>query len=214
MLTNIVRDLDLDEEAMFMDFEHKVRKNVKKAQRNNVQIVLDSTGERLDEYLDIYEHTMSRRQASERYYFPRSYYESIHEHLAGQFIYFHALHEGRVISTELVLISAENVYSFLGGTSDDAFDLRPNDLLKCEIINWARTEGKRRFILGGGYHVDDGVYRYKLAFAPHGIMPFDVGRRILNPQLYDQFVANKARLRQGHGMHWSPAPNFFPAYRA
>ena len=31
-------------------------------------------------------------------------------------MYFHALHKEVVVSTELVLVSAENVYSFLGGS--------------------------------------------------------------------------------------------------
>jgi hypothetical protein len=213
MLQNVVRDLSLTGDAMLMDFAHKVRKNVKKAQRSGVTIVQDASGERLEQFLAIYSHTLDRREAGRRYYFPRGYFERIHRDLAGQFMYFHAVHAGRVVSTELVLVSEETVYSFLGGT-DDAFDLRPNDLLKVEIIRWAQETGKRRFVLGGGHQMYDGIYRYKLSFAPRGVKPFYVGRRIFSPGIYERLVSNRALQSRERGEAWAPSPGFFPAYRA
>ena len=78
------------------------------------------------------------------------------------------LSEGRVVSTELVFVAAEHVYSFLGGTLTEALELRANDLLKHEIIRWARDAGRKTFVLGGGYGAADGIFRYKLSFAPKG----------------------------------------------
>ena len=148
---------------------------------------------------------MDRREARRGYYFPRTFFEAIATGLAGQFAYFHALVEGRIVSTELALVSADNVYSFLGGTDQAAFDLRPNDLLKHELIVWAKQAGKRRFVLGGGYTEDDGIVRYKKAFAPTGQMSFYVGRRVFDQPSYD-------RLTQQHGA--TPVAGYFPAYRA
>ncbi|HEY0150770.1 MAG TPA: GNAT family N-acetyltransferase [Longimicrobium sp.] len=207
---NVVRSLDLDEERMWMDFEHKVRKNVKRAQRSGVTVELDPDGARLDDFLRIYQSTMDRREADSRYYFPQSYFERLQGGLPGQYMYFHALLGGEVVSTELVLVSAENVYSFLGGTDPEAFATRPNDLLKHEIIRWAAGEGKRRFVLGGGYQKDDGIYRYKLAFAPGGATPYHVGYRVLDPELY----AALSRNRPGDPVPEASAGGYFPAYRA
>jgi Acetyltransferase (GNAT) domain len=211
---NVVRTLDLDKNLLWMDFKHKVRKNVSRAQHFGVTVELDSTGKRLDDFLHLYEGTMTRRRASDGYYFPRSYFEKIHQTLPGQFIYFHALYNKQVISTELVLVSAENVYSFLGGTDSDSFDLRPNDLLKYEIIHWAQSQGKRRFILGGGYGSEDGIYQYKLSFAPQGKVPFRVGCRTFRPDLSDQLINNRLSLAQSQGFEWTPKAGFFPQYRA
>jgi hypothetical protein len=213
VLMNVVRDLSLTADAIQTDFEQKVRKNVRKAERSGVMIVRDESGERLEEFLAIYRHTLDRREAGSRYYFSRSYFESIRRDLAGQFMYFHAVHGERVVSTELVLVSEENVYSFLGGTIDDAFALRPNDLLKVAIIRWAQNAGKRRFVLGGGYQMDDGIYRYKLSFAPRGVTPFFVGRRIFAPVMYERLVSNRAVQGRERGEVWTPTPGFFPAYR-
>ena len=213
-LQNIVRTLDLDQNELLMDFKHKVRKNVKKAVRSGVEIEVDPDGRRLDEFLRIYRHTMDRRGASRTYYFPRDYFERLQRELAGQFCYFHALDRGEPVSTELVLMSAENVYSFLGGSYDHASDLRPNDLLKYEIILWAKNQNKRRFVLGGGYRPGDGIYRYKHAFAPNGCVPFYVGWRVFRGDLYDQFVHNRRALARAQENEWTPQPGFFPAYRA
>jgi hypothetical protein len=204
-LVNVVRDLDREPDELWMDYEHKVRKNVKKARRSEVSIELDETGARLDDFLRLYRHTMDRREADERYDFPPEYFERIHRELSGQFVYAHALSGERVVSSELVLVSAETIYSFLGGTDSDAFELRPNDLLKHEIVLWAKEAGKRRFVLGGGYREDDGIFRYKRSFAPDGLTPFFVGQRVLEPELYRELTEHRGGAARG---------DYFPAYRA
>jgi len=211
---NVVRALEPTDEELWADFAHKVRKNVKRARAGGVEIEVDERGERLDDFLRVYGSTMDRRQAGGGYYFPRSFFEGIGRRLEGQFAYLHALHEGRVVSTELALVSADTVYSFLGGTEAEAFPLRPNDLLKHELILWARRSGKRRVVLGGGYEAGDGIFRYKRAFAPRGVVPFRVGRRVLYERAYAELVeAHRAEGRR-RDPAWEPGPGFFPAYRA
>lgn len=212
--SNVVRTLDLDEQAMWHAFEQKVRKNVNRARALGVRIELDDDGRELDAFLRIYAATMARRSASDTYYFGREFFERIHRDLAGQFMYFHARLDGVIVSTELVLISAENVYSFLGGTDSATFAARPNDLLKYEIIQWARRQRKRAFVLGGGYEPGDGIFRYKASFAPDGIVPFSVGHRILDGVAYGELVARRAARAAALGECWSPRPDYFPAYRA
>ena len=88
-----------------MDVDHKVRKNVKKARRSGVSVELETEGARLDDFLRLYEHTLDRREAPERYRFSRTFFESIHAQLSGQFVYAHALRDERVVSSELALVS-------------------------------------------------------------------------------------------------------------
>jgi hypothetical protein len=203
-LVNVVRDLEPSADELWMDYEHKVRKNVKKARRSGLRVEIDETGERLNDFLRLYGHTLERRDAFDRYRFPRELFERIRDRLAGQFVYAHALDGDRVVSSELALVSATSVYSFLGGTEVTAFPLRPNDLLKVELIRWAEEAGKRRFVLGGGFRADDGIFRYKRSFAPHGLVPFEIGTRVLRPDAYEALVE-----RAGG----NPEPGFFPAYR-
>jgi hypothetical protein len=211
---NVVRSLEPEPDELWRDFDHKVRKNVRRAHERGVEIEIDEGGDRLGDFLRIYGATMDRRGARPGYYFPSRLFEDLGRELPGRFAYLHALAEGRVVSTELALISAETVYSFLGGTDQDAFALRPNDLLKHELILWARKLGKRRVVLGGGYAPDDGIFRYKRAFAPGGVLPFSVGRRVIDRPAYRRLV--EARTAEGRRLEpgWEPDPGFFPPYRA
>ena len=68
---NIVRKLNMPLEEMLMDFEHKVRKNLKRANSNNLKIKLDFNGEYLEEFLKIYYNTMERNSAKKEYYFSK-----------------------------------------------------------------------------------------------------------------------------------------------
>jgi hypothetical protein len=203
-LVNVVRDLGPDDEELWMDYEHKVRKNVKKARRSGLEVEIDETGARLDDFLRLYEHTLERRLAAGRYRFPRDFFERIRDRLPGQFVYAHVLDGGRVVSSELALVSATSAYSFLGGTHEDAFALRPNDLLKVELFRWAQAAGKQRFVLGGGFEPDDGIFRYKRSFAPQGLVPFEIGTRVLRPDAYTELTGRAGGPRE---------PGFFPAYR-
>ena len=67
-MNNIVRKLNMPIEEMMMDFEHKVRKNIKKAIRNNLAVTIDQTGETLETFLEIYYATMQRCDAKEDYF--------------------------------------------------------------------------------------------------------------------------------------------------
>ncbi|MFY1660815.1 GNAT family N-acetyltransferase [Micromonospora sp. WMMD1274] len=210
---NVVRDLRPSDEEMWREFDHKVRKNVNKARRNGVTVEVDLDGARLDDFLGIYESTMDRRAAASGYYFPRDFFARIIDELPGQFAFFHAFHEGKVISTELVLVSALSIYSYLGGTDQAAFDLRPNDLLKVEICRWGRAQGRTRFVLGGGYAPDDGIFRYKRAFAPRGLVPFHLGTRVIDEQIYGRLCSAHRQEGTRRDPAWSGSSEFFPEYR-
>lgn len=204
---NIVRDLGLPLDEMLMDFEHKVRKSLKKAIKSELEVEIDSTGERLDEFLDIYYETMDSNKAKEIYYFTKEFFKTINN-MKENYIYIHILHEGKIISTELVLYGPENCYSFLGGTNPDYLKLQPNSLLKYEIIKWAKTKGLKRFILGGGYGINDGIFKYKKSFAPNGINDFYVGKKIIDETKYNKLLS----LRQ-HEISDQDNITFFPGYR-
>jgi predicted N-acyltransferase len=174
---------------------------------------MDFTGTKLDEFLDIYTSTMQRRMASEKYFFPADFFRAITNELPGQYVYFHAIKQGRMISSELVLISVRYLYSFLGGTLSEAFASRPNDLLKHHIIQWGLETGKTAFVLGGGYGGPDGIFRYKRSFAPDGEVSFCVNKMIWNEGLYREITEMRRKYEASKGITWVPRPGFFPEYR-
>ena len=213
-LQNVIRLLNSDIETIWMDYDHKVRKNVKKARRAGLTVEVDESGSRLGEFLEVYNATMERRQASSQYYFTADFFRTITTTLRNQFVFFHVLKEQRVVSTELVLVSAENMYSYLGGTVEDAYADRPNDLLKQAVIEWGVRKGKKVFVLGGGYEDGDGIFRYKRAFAPKGVVPFKVASMIHLPDAYQELCKSRSEWESSKGNKWAPRNGYFPAYRS
>lgn len=208
---NIVRDLELSEDSLWMDFEHKVRKNINKSRRLGLECIIDKKGQYLEDFLKIYESTMARREADDSYYFSRKYFEDITKNLPDNSVYFHILDNNKIVSTELVLYSSYLAYSFLGGTIEEAFDKRPNDLLKYQIMVWAKEHGISNYVLGGGYAAEDGIYYYKRSFAPNGEYNFYTGQRIINECKYHELVNAK---KVSSKTTWCPRDGYFPQYRS
>lgn len=211
---NIVRYLGLTEDELWYDYEHKVRKNVKKAQRNQLKIRFDENGSRLDEFVEIYYSTMKRRDAAQNYYFDRNFFQRMVNNLRGQYIFCHVLANEQIVSTELVLVSQYNLYSFLGGTLTNAFANRPNELLKHEIALWGMRRRKTNFVLGGGYKGEDGIYKYKESFARNGIHRFHVAQSIFDEVASKRLIQKRQKYEAFRGSTWLPGSGFFPPYRA
>lgn len=206
---NIVRTLNLSEDELWMDFEHKVRKNVKKAQRSGVTVSIHEDAAHFEQFHEVYLRTMERREASAGYHFSRSFFDTINRELAGAYAYAHAWIDERIVSTELVLVSGNRAYSFLGGTDSESFASRPNDLLKFEIMKWAKKRGLSAFVLGGGVSPGDGIERYKAAFAPSGVVPFYTAQRVFRGADYTRLCQRRAA-----ELGTSIPPEYFPGYRA
>ena len=205
---NVIRDLDMGLDDIWMDFKQKVRKNVKRATKSGLEIVVDESGKYLDEFLNIYYGTMERTKAESQFFFSRAFFERLNQ-MHGNYVYFHVKYKEKIISTELVIYGADTCYSYLGGTNKDFFDLRPNDFLKYEIIKWAKKKGMKRFVLGGGYGQDDGIYQYKVCLAPKGIVDFYIGRRIFDQENYQMLV--DLRIENGNT---DLKQEYFPKYRS
>lgn len=210
LLDNVVVDTTGDfETKIWMNYEYKVRKNVKKALKNNLQIVIERNLNNLDGFLSIYNDTMDRNNAESYYYFDRNYFENIAKFLPKNFMYFHVFKDSKIVSTELVLCSDDYAYSFLGGTFTEYYEFRPNDFLKNEIIKWCNQTGRKKFILGGGYHKEDGIYKYKRSFTPDPDVPFYVGRYIFNNEIYQKAI----EARKIADKNFNEETIYFPKYR-
>ena len=184
---NVVRNLEIPLDEIWMDFKPKVRKNVKRANSYGLKFAVDLEGRYLEDFLRIYYSTMDRSGAQDEFYFSRDFFRRL-EKLRGNAAWFYALYNGNVVSSELMIYGSEHAYSYLGGTDRKYFDLRPNDFLKYEMIKWCKEKGLKDFVLGGGYGADDGIFQYKQCLAPHGIVDFYIGHKVFDTKRYEELV--------------------------
>jgi hypothetical protein len=209
----VIVSLNKDADALMASYHEKIRENIRQAQRAGVTIETDRTCRRLDELLSAYYSTMDRHGALPMYYFPREFFSQLMRNLKEQVVLFHAVRDGRVISSEMVLVSEQYLYPFVNGTTFEGRQVRANPLLRHAINLWGKEQGMEHVVLGGGYSGEDGLLQYKQRFAPYSHVPFCVGTHVLDRSLYDGLVEQRASWARRHGTEWSPSQDFFPAYR-
>jgi len=211
---NVVVRLQRSDEDIWRTYKAKVRKNVNRANEFLLNIKFDRDGEYLAQFIEIYYETMKRTAASKNFMIPEEKFRNITETLGheGGVMYVHISDGERIVSSEMLLLSPDTIYSFLGGTLEGAFEKRPNDLLKHEVVQWGRKNGFKWYVLGGGLTPLDGIFRYKQAFDPESIFPFYVRKNIVNPDIYQSLVAKRCSFESGVGNNWIARPDFFPEY--
>lgn len=212
---NIVVNLQRTVEEQWAHYEHKVRKNVKKALRAGLTVHVGTAFTDLPEFVALYSATMDRRGAADWYRFDHAFFASLTDQLAGSYVAAEVRDaSNRLVSAELVLCSDAYLYSFLGGTLPDAFPHAPNDLLKHEVINYGRDSGRVGYVLGGGYSANDGIFRYKRSFDADGVVPFSRVEIMGSHRTYERLIDLRRAEMLDAGKGMQPAAGYFPAYRA
>lgn len=199
---NVVKRIDISHEEIFTDMERRARKNVRKALKNELTVIQDSDFKYFEEFKKIYYSTMERNNAKDSYYFDDNFFDILSKENS---CLFHVINKNQIISTELVIYDKQCCYSYLGGTIDDYFNLRPNEILKYEIMKWGHDKKLKYFVLGGGYGGDDGIFTYKKGLAPNGIYNFFIGNKIFNQDIYEKLCVERLVDKN---------ISFFPAYRS
>lgn len=185
---NNVRGEIIEAEQQWVNFKPKVRNNFRKAQKECLTFKMfygDIPENVISDFYDIYISTMKRNQATDLYYFPKSYFSKyLNENPRNAGIAMVYSNEIPV-STEFVLLSNDTIFSYLGGTNADYFHTRPNDFLKLNVLEWGRGQNKKYYVLGGGRKNDDHLYKYKKNFFPkENDIIYHTGRKIILPEIY------------------------------
>jgi hypothetical protein len=209
----------LNEEEQLRKFDRKVRKNINRANSENLtaKITLGSfiTNSQLEEFYEIYIHTMTRNFASATFFYSKEIFSNFIKSSPDYCVLCSVYDNNICISTELCLRSSDSIFSFLGGTLDIGFSKRPNDFLKYALINWARNNNIHYYILGGGYGNDDGIFKFKQSFFPEDVVKYYTGRKIIAKGLYQELVDSTNNIRKSQGLEILDIEDqsFFPLYR-
>lgn len=202
-------DLRLDPEDLWREAYSKAcRKNVRRAEREGVTVRPARDLADVAAFHHIYIATMERNEAAGTYFLGLDYFEAIFKEMPDSARFALAEHEGEVIAATLYLHDADDVYSYLGGADHSHQRLRPTNAVVHQTIAWAREQGKRRLVLGGGHRPGDGIMRFKASFSPERVT-LELARGVHLQRAYDALVAAWRARHPG-----APEPGFFPPYRA
>jgi hypothetical protein len=169
--------------------------------------------EYFEDFLQMYEQTMSRLMASKSYLFGREYYDRLRRGL-GDTVKLHTVldPEGIPAAAGLFFQRNEIVQYHLASVSERHFSASPNKLVVLGAVRFYKERGAGLFHLGGGVGAaDDRLFYFKSGFSKH-FARFYTLRFIIDRSRYD---ALSAIHQAQHSMVIdTDLSGFFPVYRA
>lgn len=191
-------DLMLDQDALEANLHAQKRRYLKKQ-----TFTFSDDFKYLDDFIRLYEDSMTEKQADEFYHFPRELFT----HLKVETCWVHsAIHEGEVISAALFLYDGQTVQYFLGANNETGKTLKSSAWLLWQTALKAKASGHKRYMLGGGMQRDDSLFRFKQQLSCL-TLPYWIGRQIHNPTYYQQII--DIAQSKYPGWYTETAPLFF-----
>ena len=181
----------------------RLAEQVRAAQRLGWTIErLDGPGagsERIAEFIALYEQTMRRTGAAERYRFAPDYYPAILRYPESWLLVARSP-RGESAAAAIMALSDGYLHYYLGGTGDRFLGDSPFKSVVAAMLDLA-DELALPLNLGGGVRPGDGLERFKRGFA-NAELPFFTDEIVADPAAYERLAAGVE------------AGGFFPAYRA
>ena len=156
-------DLSIGMESLTTGLEPSVRRAIRKAEKSGVRTRMANSLEAMRGYYVL--HCLTRRKHGAPPQ-PFSFFQSIVEHLfqTGHGFIMEARRENKLVAAGIFLHHGRNaIYKF--GASDPAeLNLRGNDLVMWEAIQWFANRGFASFSMGRSAAANEGLRRFKRGF--------------------------------------------------
>jgi len=209
-------DLTLPLQSQLANYSKKCRRIIDKARQAGVICIHDQERSYRREWVEIYQQTMRRVNASDSHFLDEEYFESLAQELGSVLHLFVAIVDGNVAAAGLYTMCDGIVQAHLGAMRREYMKLSPTRLLDDTARVWAYESGARVFHLGGGVGgKEDSLFLYKTGFSDRR-HPFQTWRWIVEPKTYRQLCAQRQRRDgpRGRGVRvGDPVEDYFPAYR-
>ena len=186
------------------------RNSIRKAIQSNVTIHYGLNAGLIQQFQELYNHTMEKNQAKQYYFFGKEFYNSILTDLRENALVFYAMKDDLVIASDIMIMAGHKMNSHLGGSDTKYNEYQPQTLLAYTEALWGSENGYKTLLLGGGLgSKEDSIYQFKKRFNRNSDHVFKTGRKIFNVQIYRE-LCNIRNV----GRDFSIDSSFFPRYRA
>lgn len=157
----------------------------------------ESPSDEREAFARVYEQTMRRAGAAERYFFAPSYFDAVLSFPRSWLLV--ARRGGEIGAAAIAGVSDAVLHYYLGGTADSARSASPFKNVVVAMLDLADELGLV-LNLGGGVAPGDGLEAFKRGFA-NGELPFRTHEVVCDPDTYARLAGE-------------PDPGeYFPAYR-
>jgi len=201
-------DLSKPPDKLWQETRSGHRLDINRAKRAGVTVRLDRRFETMPRFIELYNRTMTRRRASEYYFFSKRYYRSLVDELGDNMLLLVAEERGHIIGAALFSVAqpAGIMQYHLSAFDWDYRHRQPTKMIIHTAREWGRTHGFRRLHLGGGLAAArDSLHDFKRGFSPDTHV-FSTQRLVVDADKY-------RALSGGAGTAPDDLRGYFPAYR-
>ena len=185
------------------------KSEINKLRRTSTVVWSEHTEEDINEFIEIYEETMTRVNAHQRYFFDKAYYNNLFnsKDYKTQLVFVEI--DGTRIAGALFVFCKNIIQYHLAGTRTEFMRITPMKLLLDELRLYGTENNYKTFHLGGGLSAseEDPLYRFKRGFSKIKC-EFNTFKFIIDKEVYNtlssELISDKDKLES----------NFFPLYRA
>ncbi|MGR9048714.1 lipid II:glycine glycyltransferase FemX [Halobacillus faecis] len=194
-------DLTKDLDEIWANYDSTNRNRIRKANKNGLEVIHKPLHQRKD-FLRIYYATMDKNNASQYYYFSEQYFQNKAELLEEKAELFEVRYRGQIIFSGIFMRYGDFLHYDLVGSDLNYLKICPNNYVIDYAARWGKERGMKYLHLGGGYSGNDNLFRFKKRFNKYGELPFYIGKKVHNNNIYQKLTE---RMDSGSG--------YFPMYR-
>jgi hypothetical protein len=212
--TYLVRTDEPD--RMWDRMEGRARTAIRKARRQGLTgLVRPFTAEdvRLDStFRRLYDDTMRRVGASQRYSFDDAYFRGLFQALGAGIQVVEVRDADATVASALMMRHADRAHYHLSGSTLAGSRRGANALLVWSMLDWCASVGATTCHLGGGRSEGDGLAQFKRSFGGDRA-DFHVGRCVIDQAAYARLTQTRAD-SMGTTAKMLEDDGYFPAFRA
>ena len=198
-------DLTKSLDQIWNEFKSTNQRAIRAAKKNNLELSSSLSKNSIKEFYELYTKTMKNIGADKFYFFSQNFLEELSHTFQNNMIIVTAKFEGNPIGSAVFLYDFGIFHYWLGGSDFKLRNLRPNNLLFYESIKWAKENGNRIFMFGGGSNPT--LRKFKESFTTTR-KEFYTIQNVFNEKIYSEL--NKIKLSKNKTI---TNKKFFPLYR-
>jgi len=164
-------------------YNAKVRNTVKRA----TEKVLLQKSENITKFMELYNATMLKNNASDFYFFEENYYKNILKNKSVKL--YEILYEEEIIAMGFFMFGKSSIGHYhLSANTPTSYKINANYALLHNVFQIAQDLGLEYFMLGGGTtsEADDSLLKFKKKFSKD-LKPFYISGKIYNQEIYDKY---------------------------
>lgn len=138
-------------DVIWNNLSSKNRNMIRKAQKSNLSVFWGRDEWLIDKFIQLYNATMDRDNASNYYYFSRDFYQSVLNDLKYNAMFFYTKLGDDIISISLILFANNKLNYHLSASKKEYQHLAPTNLLLYEVSCYGANNNYDSLHLGGGF---------------------------------------------------------------